>query len=338
MFYRENGQFKTSYRADQQIFPIRQDRIAILLIIAFALFVVPFFASNYFLSAILIPFIILSLAAIGLNVLVGYCGQISLGSGAFMAVGAYTAGLITLNLSLPGAIEFPIALLAGGLVAGVLGIIIGIPALRLRGDYLGIITLGFGEIIRVVLNNLTITKGASGLSGIPKYTNYIWAYWITTLIVIIIFLLMNSRHGRAITAIRENEIAAESVGIPVAYYKTFAFAVSAFFAGITGGIYAHYLTQLYPKTFNFLYSIEILVIVVLGGMVSLKGTIIAAIILGLATEYLRRYAEYRMLIYSALLIGIILFKTKGFTLKSFIQMILDLVKKYLPSSRTKGSE
>jgi len=276
--------------------------------------------------------------AVSLSLVTGYLGELALGHAGFMAVGAYTAGLITLNLSLPGGVEFPIALLIGGIVAGALGIIIGIPALRLRGDYLGIITLGFGEIIRVVLNNLTITKGATGLSGIPKYTNYIWAYWTTTLIVIIIYLLMNSRHGRAITAIRENEIAAESVGIPVAYYKTFAFAVSAFFAGITGGIYAHYLTQLYPKTFNFLYSIEILVIVVLGGMISLKGTIIAAIVLGLATEYLRRYAEYRMLIYSALLIGIILFKTKGFTAKSLSKMVLDLVKKTPLSSRTKGSE
>ena len=276
--------------------------------------------------------------AVSLSLVTGYLGELALGHAGFMAIGAYTAGLITLNLSLPGGIEFPLALLLGGIVAGLLGIVIGIPALRLRGDYLGIITLGFGEIIRIVLNNLTITGGPRGLSGIPKYTNYIWAYWTTTMIVIIIFLLMNSRHGRAISAIRENEIAAEAVGIPVAYYKTFAFAVSAFFAGITGGIYAHYLTQLYPKTFNFLYSIEILVIVVLGGMVSLKGTIIAAIILGLATEYLRRYAEYRMLIYSALLIAIILFKTKGFTLKSFTQMVLDLVRKKPSNSNIKGSE
>ena len=207
-----------------------------------------------------------------------------------------------------------------------------------RGDYLGIITLGFGEIIRIILNNLNITGGAKGLSGLTKYTNFFWAYSTTALIVIIIYLIMNSKHGRAITAIRENEIAAESVGIPVAYYKTFAFAVSAFFAGITGGIYAHYLTQLYPKKFNFLYSIEILVIVVIGGMVSLKGTIIAAIILGLASEYLRKYAEYRMLIYSALLIGIILFKTKGITLKSVWAMFLDLFKKNPSKPSIKGSD
>ncbi len=265
-------------------------------------------------------------------------GELALGHAGFMAVGAYTAGIITLNLNLPGGVEFPLALLAGGLLAGLIGIIIGIPALRLRGDYLGIITLGFGEIIRIILNNLDITGGPKGLSGLTKYTNYIWAYAVATMIVIVIFLLMNSRHGRAIIAIRENEIAAESVGIPVAYYKTFAFAISAFFAGITGGLYAHYLTQLYPKKFNFLYSIEILVIVVLGGMGSLKATIVAAIILGLASEYLRRYAEYRMLIYSALLIAIILFKTKGFTLKSFTQMLLDLFKKKPSSVGAKGSE
>ena len=246
--------------------------------------------------------------AVSLSLVTGYLGELALGHAGFMAVGAYTSAIITLNSNVPGIIIFPVALLVGGLVSGLLGIIIGIPALRLKGDYLGIITLGFGEIIRVVLNNIEITGGSKGLSKIPKYTNFVWAYWITTGIVIIIFLLIKSKHGRAIIAIRENEIAAESVGIPVAYYKTFAFAVSAFFAGIMGGVYAHYLTQLYPKKFNFLYSIEILVIVVLGGMTSLKGTIIAAIILGLASEYLRRYAEYRMLIYSVLLVAIILFK------------------------------
>ncbi len=293
--------------------------------------------NNYQIAIIITILINISLA-VSLSLVTGYLGELALGHAGFMAVGAYTAGIITLNLNLPGGIEFPIALLIGGLMAGIVGIVIGIPALRLRGDYLGIITLGFGEIIRIILNNLKITGGAKGLSGLTKYTNFMWAYGVMAMIVIIIYLLMNSRHGRAITAIRENEIAAESVGIPVAYYKTFAFAVSAFFAGVTGGLYGHYLTQLYPKKFNFLYSIEILVIVVLGGMGSLKGTIIAAIILGIASEYLRRYAEYRMLIYSALLIAIILFKTKGFTLKSFIQMVLDLFKKKPSSSSTKGSE
>ena len=293
---------------------------------------------NNYQTAIVITILINISLAVSLSLVTGYLGELALGHAGFMAVGAYTAGIITLNLNLPGVVEFPLALLAGGLLAGVIGIIIGIPALRLRGDYLGIITLGFGEIIRIILNNLDITGGPKGLSGLPKYTNYIWAYAIATIIVIVIFLLMNSRHGRAIIAIRENEIAAESVGIPVAYYKTFAFAISAFFAGITGGLYAHYLTQLYPKKFNFLYSIEILVIVVLGGMGSLKATIVAAIILGLASEYLRRYAEYRMLIYSALLIAIILFKTKGFTLKSFTQMLLDLFKKKPSSIGAKGSD
>lgn len=289
-------------------------------------------------TAIIITILINISLAVSLSFVTGYLGELALGHAGFMAIGAYTAGLITLNINLPGNVEFPIALIIGGLVAGLIGIIIGVPALRLRGDYLGIITLGFGEIIRVILNNLEITGGAKGLSGLTKYTNYIWAYWVMTMIVIVIFLLINSRHGRAIIAIRENEIAAESVGIPVAYYKTFAFAISAFFAGVTGGLYGHYLTQLYPKKFNFLYSIEILVIVVLGGMGSLKATIIAAIVLGFASEYLRRYAEYRMLIYSALLISIILFKTKGFTLKSFTQMVLDLFKRKPSSSSTEGSE
>ena len=276
--------------------------------------------------------------AVSLTLVTGYLGELALGHAGFMAVGAYVSAIITLNINIPPIIIFPIALLIGGLVAGTLGIIIGIPALRLKGDYLGIITLGFGEIIRVILNNLTITGGSKGLSGIPKLTTFSWAYWITTLIIVIIFLLMNSRHGRAITAIRENEMAAESVGISVAYFKTLAFSVSAFFAGIMGGVYGHYLTQLYPKKFNFLYSIEILVIVVLGGMVSLKGTIVAAIILGLASEYLRRYAEYRMLIYSILLIAIILFKSKGITLNSVKKKFLEMFKEKSMKSNPKGSE
>lgn len=325
------GQFKKATRATQAA------------IIFIGTFMILFggiqlgFINNYQVAIIITILINISLA-VSLSLVTGYLGELALGHAGFMAVGAYTAGIITLNLNLPGGIEFPLALLLGGLMAGVIGIIIGIPALRLRGDYLGIITLGFGEIIRIILNNLTITGGPKGLSGLDKYTNFIWAYGVMAMIVIVIYLLMSSRHGRAITAIRENEIAAEAVGIPVAYYKTFAFAVSAFFAGVTGGLYGHYLTQLYPKKFNFLYSIEILVIVVLGGMGSLRGTIIAAIILGLASEYLRRYAEYRMIIYSALLIAIILFKTKGFTLKSFTQMVLDLFKKKSPSSDAKGSE
>ncbi|NLI89085.1 MAG: branched-chain amino acid ABC transporter permease [Epulopiscium sp.] len=289
-------------------------------------------------TGIIISVLINISLAVSLSLVTGYLGELALGHAGFMAIGAYTAGLITLNINLSPMIAFPFALLIGGLITGLMGIIIGIPALRLRGDYLGIITLGFGEIIRIILNNLTITGGPKGLSGIPKYTNFIWAYWVTTIIVIVIFLLMNSRHGRAINAIRENEIAAESVGIPVAYYKTFAFAVSAFFAGISGGLYAHYLTQLYPKKFDFLYSIEILVIVVLGGMKSLKGTIIAAIILGFASEYLRRYAEYRMIIYSMLLIAIILLKTKGITLKSIKEMILKTLKKNKETSTIEGSE
>lgn len=273
-----------------------------------------------YLTGILVAIMINIILAVSLSLVTGYLGELALGHAGFMAVGAYTAGLITLNLDLPGLIEFPLALIIGGTVAGLVGIVIGIPALRLRGDYLGIITLGFGEIIRVILNNASFTGGAKGLSGLSGYSNYIWTYWIMSLTILILFLIINSRHGRAIIAIRENEIAAESVGIPVAYYKTFAFAMAAFFAGIAGGIYGHYLTQLYPKKFNFLYSIEILVIVVLGGMGSLKGAIVAAIVLGVLSEYLREFAEYRMIIYSMLLIAIILLKTKGFTLKSFIDL------------------
>lgn len=281
-----------------------------------------------YITGVIISILINIILAVSLALVTGYLGELVLGHAGFMAVGAYTSAIITLNLDLPMWIEFPIGLIGGGLLASLIGIIIGIPALRLRGDYLGIITLGFGEIIRIVINNLKITNGAKGLSGIPGYSELalgsvqaIWVYFTLAFILMIVIVLMiygiiRSRAGRSIIAIRENEIAAECAGISTFYYKTLAFAIAAFFAGVGGSLYAHYHQVLSPTSFGFLYSIEYLIIVVLGGMGNLFGTIIAAIVLGVLNEALRAFSEYRMLVYSAVLIGVMICKAKGVTWQS----------------------
>ena len=250
--------------------------------------------------------------AVSLNLTTGFLGQLALGHAGFMAIGAYTAALITKNLtSVNLAISFPLGLIAGGLMAAVFGVIIGVPALRLKGDYLAIITLGFGEIIRVIFNNLPFTGGAMGLIGIKRVTDFNYVYVIVVLVVACLFTLGRSRHGRAILSIRENEVAAESTGIPTTYYKVFAFTLAAFFAGIAGGLYAHKMGTLSPATFDFNKSIDYLVMVVLGGMGSITGSILAATVLTLLPELLRFLADWRMLIYSLILVLMMLFRPKG---------------------------
>lgn len=203
-------------------------------------------------------------------------------------------------------------LLAAGLVAALFGVAIGIPALRLRGDYLAIITLGFGEIIRVAIINLpSITGGTPGLKNIPKYSTFVVVYACVMLSCIVIHMVMKSRHGRAILSIRENEIAAESCGINTTYYKVMAFALSAFFAGIAGALYAGNQGILVPSGFDFMMSINILVMVVLGGMGSMVGSLIAAAILTSLPLALQGFSDYRMILYSLLLIIVMVFKPSG---------------------------
>ena len=249
--------------------------------------------------------------AVSLNLVCGFMGQLALGHAGFMSVGAYAAALFTMNSGLPEAVALPLSLIVGGLFAAVIGFIIGIPALRMRGDYLAIITLGFGEIIRVVANALPITGGAMGLSGIPAYTNFTNAYWVMIISVFVIYAFIKSRHGRAVLSIREDEIAAEASGIRTTYYKMMAFVLAAFFAGIAGGLYAHQVGVLAPSKFDFNYSVEFLVMVVLGGMGSITGSIIAATVLTILPEALRGFSDYRMLLYSVVLIVMMLFRPTG---------------------------
>ena len=266
---------------------------------------------NPYYSGILTMVCINVILAVSLNLATGFLGQLVLGHAGFMSVGAYSAALFTMYSGLPTVVSFPLALLVGGIVAAAFGVIIGVPALRLKGDYLAILTLGFGEIIRVLNLAMPFTGGAAGLSGIPLLTTFTYVFIIAIITVAVIFAFIHSRHGRAVIAIREDEIAAEAAGIHTTYYKLLAFVLAAFFAGIAGGLYAHHIGVLDPSKFDFNYSVEILIMVVLGGMGSITGSIVAAIVLTLLPELLRGFSEYRMLIYSVILICVMLFKPSG---------------------------
>lgn len=271
----------------------------------------------------LVPICAYIVMAVSLNLTVGISGELSLGHAGFMSVGAYTAALFTLYSGLPITIAFPIGIVLAGVVAAVFGIIIGVPALRLRGDYLAIITLGFGEIIRVIILACDFTGGAKGLRGIPtilpqgsdatslSLAKYSYVFWLAVLTVAVIWAFVRSRHGRAVIAIREDEIAAEASGIHTTYYKLFAFVMAAFFAGVAGSLYAHHIGVLDPSKFNFDYSVEILLMAVLGGLGSITGSIIAAVVLTILPEFLRGFEDYRMLIYAVILIIVMLFKPSG---------------------------
>ena len=256
-------------------------------------------------KSIVIPIIVNIILAVSLNLVTGFLGELSLGHAGFMSIGAYTGALISVYSKFPPLPTIIIAMLAGSTIAAVFGFIIGVPVLRLRGDYLAIVTLAFGEIIKSIINSIKFMGGAKGLTKIPLYTDYqnFWIAYICMIITIIFLLnLVKSRTGRAITAIRDNDIAAESVGINISKYKVTAFVIGAFFAGLEGVIYAHNVGLIKPTTFDYNKSIEILVIVVLGGMGSISGSIIAAIILTLLPEFLRGADNLRMLMYAIVLI------------------------------------
>lgn len=261
----------------------------------------------------LVPVAVYIVMAVSLNLVVGLLGELSLGHAGFMSVGLFSGCLVAIALhttALPLGVRLPVSMLAGGLMAAVFGLLVGLPALRLRGDYLAIVTLACGEIIKTIINNLSVTGGAKGLDTSAIYadtrTLLPFAIVLIFLVVLVMMNLKNSRHGRAIMAIRDNRIAAESNGVNVTYYKLMVFVLAAFFAGMAGVLYGHTLANIKPAMFDYNMSIEILVIVVLGGMGSIRGSIIATIILRALPEVLRQVADYRMLAYSVLLIVIML--------------------------------
>ena len=284
---------------------------------------------------------IYAVLGMSMNLINGFTGLFSLGHAGFMAVGAYATALLTMPTEVKQSIfyltpivkpldvmtaPFPIALLIGGILAAVVGFLIGAPTLRLKGDYLAIATLGFAEIIRVIFTNTqSLTNGALGLKGIPAITNLWWSFGTMVLTAVILGSLINSSYGRALKAIREDEIAAESMGINLAKHKNLAFVTGAFFAGIAGGLLGNLLGTIDPKMFNFLFTFNILLIIVLGGMGSLTGSIIAAFIVTSSAEILRFLDEsinlgfvvipgkvgLRQVVFSALLMLVVLFYRQG---------------------------
>ena len=281
--------------------------------------------------------------AVSLNVATGYLGQLPLGHAGFMAVGAYTSALFTKYCTWPEPVAFAAGLALGALMACLFGVLIGIPALRLSGDYLAILTLGFGEIIRITLNNIdnvlgfSLFYGAKGLKNIPKYSDLLSVFLCVVLTCFFIHTMIKSRHGRAVLAIRDNEIAAESCGIQTTYYKVMAFAFSAAFAGLAGGLYAGYLGVLDPASFDFMKSIEILVMVVLGGMGSMLGSILSATVLTILPEALRSMADYRMVLYSVVLVLMMIFRPGGL-LGSYDFSLSRLISKALSFSGRSAKE
>lgn len=303
----------------------------ILLATLAAVFVVSLFSSSYnpyFLDIAVTCGINITLA-VSLNLINGFTGQFSLGHAGFMAIGAYSSAMLTTNwgaklLPLAGHqtwILFPIALCVGGIVAALAGLIVGIPSLRLKGDYLAIVTLGFGEIIRVILQNIEAVGGARGMVGIPDYTNLFWAFGLAAITVYVVWALVNSTYGRGFIAVSDDEVAAEAMGINTTRYKIIAFVIGAFFAGAAGGIYAHFKQYIAPVGFDFNKSIEIVVMVILGGMGRNVGVIIAAVLLTFLPEGLRMLSnasphlewigESRMLFYSLLLIVLMIARPQG---------------------------
>ena len=286
-------------------------------------------------QGLLVPVCVYTIAAISLNLVVGISGELSLGHAGFMCVGAYASSFFSVLVkdTMPEVIRFPLAILIGAVVAAVFGILIGIPVLKLKGDYLAIVTLAFGEIIKNLMNIVyvgsdsnglhfsttdaaalnmeadgrVIVKGALGITGTPKDSSFTVGVILILITLFIVLNLINSRSGRAIMAIRDNRIAAESVGINITKYKLMAFSISAALAGVAGVLYAHNLATLTVKKFDYNTSILILVFVVLGGIGNIRGSMIAAVVLTLLPELLRGLSDYRMLIYAIVLIAMMLF-------------------------------
>ena len=285
------------------------------------------------LKGLLVPLCVYAILAVSLNLTVGILGELSLGHAGFMCVGAFTSAVFSrcvMNTITVPTVRFLLALLVGVVCAGICGVLIGIPVLRLRGDYLAIVTLAFGEIIKNLVNVIylgkdsagfhfsmkdimslnmeadgdVIIKGAQGITGAPTDSNFTIGIILLLITLFVVMNLVNSRSGRAIMAIRDNRIAAESIGINITKYKILAFSISAALAGAAGVLYAHNLSTLtaLPKNFGYNMSITILVFVVLGGIGNIRGSVIAAVVLTLLPELLRFLSDYRMLIYAVVLI------------------------------------
>ncbi len=289
--------------------PVLKKIISLLLLFGIVQLLVSTNIISAYMQATLATICINIILAVSLNLITGFTGQFSLGHAGFMSIGAYACAIITLKM--PSLSGFILGILAGAVSAAFVGFMIGLPTLRLRGDYLAIATLGMSEIIKVVFLNLDITNGAAGLSGIPRFVNWIWLFIFTAGTVVAITNFLQTSHGRACISIREDEIAADAMGVNTTKYKVLAFTFGAFCAGIAGALYSSYFYFIKPGLFGFLKSIDVLVIVVLGGLGSIPGSILAAVLLALISTVLQSFSEVRMVIYALLLIIIMIFLPQG---------------------------
>jgi branched-chain amino acid transport system permease protein len=279
--------------------------------------------SPYFVQVLCLAGINIILA-VSLNLINGFTGQFSIGHAGFMAIGAYGSAFISYYFGdrLRAAVRFLpdfgrdsvvllVALAVGALLAAVAGFLVGVPSLRLRGDYLAIVTLGFGEIIRVWILNIDRVGGARGFSGIPKLANFFWIYLFAALTILTVYRIVHSSFGRTLIAIREDEIAAEAMGVDTTRAKVISFVVSSAMAGIGGGLFGHYLMYLHTNSFTFIKSIEIIIMIVIGGLGSITGSVLGAVLYIGLTEGLREFAQYRMVLFSLLLVVIMIVRPQG---------------------------
>jgi branched-chain amino acid transport system permease protein len=324
--------------------------VAALVAVAYGLGALRFPGIAYYNRIIIMIGINITLA-VSLNIINGHAGQFSLGHAGFMAVGAYFSSFLTFFYFDPFVGRFPegtqqfvaqnaalvVAVLAGGALAAVAGYVVGLPSLRLRGDYLAIVTLGFGEIIRVVILNVDKIGGARGLSGIPHWSNFFWVYFFAGLTILVSWRLVQSSVGRAFLAVREDQVAAEAMGVDTTKYKVKAFVIGSFWAGVAGGLFAHYMMYLNPTMFMFIKSFDLVVMVVLGGLGSISGSIIAAVVLTILPEGLRTVKEVlhtdkdpRMVIYSVTLIVLMLTRPQGLFGRRELWQVLPRRKDAVP--------
>lgn len=317
---------------------------------------------HYILRIIILIGINITLA-VSLNIINGHAGQFSLGHAGFMAIGGYSSAYLTYYHFGPWVNTLPeaqrpllentllvVALLVGAAVTAAAGYLVGLPSLRLRGDYLAIVTLGFGEIIRVVILNLDVVGGSRGFTGIPPWSNFFWVFFFAALTIVISRRLVASSVGRAFLAVREDEIAAESMGIDTTRYKVKAFIIGSALAGVAGGLFAHYTpAYLNPASFTFIRSFEVVVMVVLGGLGSITGAVIGAVVITILPEALRYVKDYfpggrdpRMVIYSMMLIGLMLTRPQGLLgrreLWDFMARRKDTIPKEARDQGTEGEE
>lgn len=306
--------------------------VGVLIGLAYGLEAIPIQGIAYYNRILVVMGINIALA-VSLNIINGHAGQFSLGHAGFMAIGAYMAAFLTVYYFGPVVEKMGggpqawvaqnglliVAVIAGGILAAIAGYVVGLPSLRLRGDYLAIVTLGFGEIIRVIILNVDKIGAARGFSGIPPWANFFWVYFFAGLTVLISVRLVNSSVGRAFLSIREDQIAAEAMGVDTTKFKVKAFIIGSFLAGVAGGLFAHYTpAYLNPTMFTFIKSFEVIAMVVLGGLGSISGSIVAAVVLTFLPEGLRAVKDYipggkdpRMVIYSVMLIVLMLTRPQG---------------------------